>query len=349
MKFIRLTLALLIILCMMPVAHAQSQQIWNAGMETGNLSEWTSSEDSGQCSRPSNGTTTEQAHTGSRSMKMTISTLYGTAGCREFRKDEADTGAPYYYSAWFYIPKHLDIGSNWNIWQYKGKAPQTPTRSDLYWKLDVRNRADGEMAVWLVWKGDTVSGPLATNGIAPVIYQQTAVTMPIERWFNLEVYLKQSGAFDGEIQVWQDGISLFHLTDIRTKAPDGTQNWSVNNYGTDFSPSSISMYIDDAAISPTRIWQDISTATPTPTDTAIPTVTATPTDTPTPTPTPTETPTETPTPTDTPTSTPTATPVLYEIDNGETLQIVCSAGESLAWLPSADALMVWCNVIEAGE
>lgn len=348
MKLIRLALALLIVLCMAPDAHAQSPD-WHAGMEGANLSEWTSSEDSGQCSRPSNGTSTDQAHSGVRSMKMTISTMLGTAGCREFRKDEVDSGAPYYYSAWFYIPKKIAIGSNWNIWQYKGKAPATPTRSDLYWKLDVRNRADGEMVAWLVWKGDTVAGPTATDGMGAEIYQQTAVTVPAGRWFNLEVYLKQSGAFDGEIQVWQDGVSLFHLANIRTKAPGGSQNWSVNNYGTDFSPSSISMYVDDAAISPVRIWQELPTATPTATDTAIPTVTQTPTVTPTPTATATETPTQTPTPTDTPTSTPTATPVLYEIGDDETLQLVCSAGESLAWLPSADALMVWCSAVEVGE
>lgn len=303
-------------------------------MESANLSEWSSQEDSGQCTRPSNGTSTEQAHSGTRSLKATINTAWMESGCRNFRKPEAESGEALYYSAWFYFPKRVDVGTAWNIWQYKGK-PLGGT-SKLYWKLDVRNRVDGEMVVYLIWKGDSIQGPYSTDGLGAAIYQQQAVALPVAQWVNLEVYLKQSGDFDGEIQVWQDGIELFHLTDIRTKHPGGTQNWSVNNYGSALSPSTVVMYVDDAAISASRIWP-VATPTPTPTATA--------TDTPAPTVTP--TPTNTPTPTATPT--PTVTPRVIQPEPGERLFVECDENSTLNWNVEGLGILLWCQVIQAGD
>lgn len=334
MKIIFSWLVLLVLLFGQVSVSAQSS-VWTAGMETGDLSEWTSTEDSGQCSRPGSGTSTQQAHTGTRSLKMTINTFWNSAGCRNFRKPEADSGDSYYYSAWFYLPQHVQVGSSFNIWQYKGK-PDGSSESKLYWKIDIRNRPDGQMVAWLIWKGDAIEGPLESDGMGPVFYTQTEVVIPVGEWVNFEVYLDQSGDFDGHITVWQDGELLYDVSDVRTKHPGGSQNWSVNNYGASLNPSTVVMFIDDAEISSSRIWQ-VSEPTATPTD--IPTVTPTPTPTFTPTPVPTATPTVTPTP----------TPISLELPAGEIWRISCPVSYTLQSQANSASLDLWCNLITAGE
>src|SRR6187402_2134565 len=85
--------------------------VWSAGMETRDLSEWQrgtgtrADHDSGRCHRPPNGVSSRHAHTGKYSMKMTINTESGKAGCRQNRDVEARTGGTFVYSAWYYLPR----------------------------------------------------------------------------------------------------------------------------------------------------------------------------------------------------------------------------------------------------
>lgn len=69
--------------------------VWFANNETGDLSQWrinnpftTIESDSGACFRPPDGVTTEQAHSGQYSMKMTIDAGSEEAACKQFRKPE---------------------------------------------------------------------------------------------------------------------------------------------------------------------------------------------------------------------------------------------------------------------
>jgi hypothetical protein len=227
---------------------------WQADMETANLSQWRSDNnsskpemDSGACSRPQAGVTSERAYSGSYSMKMTINSN-DASGCRQFRKLEPASGNTYYYSAWYYIPVQTQVSGFWNIMQFKSNLNGL---SSLFWKLDVRNAANGQMYVILVWKGP-IAGPRANDGIANRLYYQIQVPLPVGQWFQLEVFLKQSAQFDGQIIVWQDGTELFNGQNVRTKYPGGYQNWSVNNYGEGLSPNPATLYIDDAVISNVR-------------------------------------------------------------------------------------------------
>jgi hypothetical protein len=225
--------------------------LWQADMETADLSQWrigttstTEQQDSGLCYRPTKGVGTEQAHSGRYSMKMTIDSLLG-AGCRQFRKVEPPSGQPLYYSAWYYIPEQTRVHNFWNIMQFKSKLNG---ESGLFWKLDVRNDDNGNLGVMLVWKGP-VAGPHAGDGIAPQNYAQAEALLPVGKWFKLEVYLKQSEGFDGQITVWRDGVQIYDVQNVRTRYPGGVQNWSINNYGKGLTPNPATLYIDDVAIS----------------------------------------------------------------------------------------------------
>lgn len=231
--------------------------VWSADFETGDLSQWavnntfkTIEADSGKCSRPKRGVTTEQAHSGQYSMKLVIDATR-TAGCRQFRKPEVDTGKPYYYSAWFYIPEEVQVGTFWNIFQFKSNGDDSDG-SDVFWKLEVRNDPDGTMRIVPVWKGP-IPGPHEGDGIDNHLYYQNLTSIPVGQWFHLEVYLKQSENFDGHIMAWQDGIEILNEQNVRTKYPGGNQGWSVNNYGEGLKPTPTTLYIDDVAISTERL------------------------------------------------------------------------------------------------
>jgi hypothetical protein len=236
--------------------------IWRADMETGNLLQWrigmnataSPEEDSGTCKRPSKGVSSEQAHSGRYSIKMVIDSAR-TSGCRQFRKPEPLSGQPLYYSAWYYFPKKVYVGGWWNILQFKSRidADDTTDRG-VFWKLEVRNNPAGAMMLTLVWKGP-VAGPTAADGIALRQYYQSIATLPVKKWVHIEVYLKQSETFDGQITVWQDGVQIFDMANVRTKFPGGVQTWSVNNYGLKLWPNPTPLYIDDVVIGPTRAGQ----------------------------------------------------------------------------------------------
>jgi len=229
--------------------------VWSADHETADLSQWTvngtrgGSYDSGICIRPPSGVTSELAHSGLYSMKMTSDTSAMESGCRQFRHEESTTGNPYFYSVWLYFPQHVMVQNYWNVVQFKSESP---TRNDAMWVLDVRNRPNGAMYFTLRWKG-TVPGPTASDGTMLKLFQQELNDIPVGQWFHVEVYLRQSSAFDGQISVWQDGTQIFSFDQIKTKYPDGDNRWSVNNYSDGLTPSIVTLYVDDAAVSTTRL------------------------------------------------------------------------------------------------
>lgn len=241
------------------VDGTSSHVLWQADMETGDLSQWhinnprSVESDSGLCWRPANGVSTDQAHSGQYSMMMMIDSA-SPSGCRQFRKPEPATGEPLYYSAWYYFPEQVRVTGNWNLFQFKSKTFEFSDDGDsgVFWKLDVRNNQHGEMALILSWKGP-IEGPRAGDGVKARQYYQTLATLPVREWVHVEIYLRQSEAFDGQVTVWQDGVEIFNMDNVRTRFPGGDQIWSVNNYGKGLLPNPTTLYIDDTVISRERV------------------------------------------------------------------------------------------------
>jgi Polysaccharide lyase/CARDB len=231
--------------------------VWSADMETGNLGQWTlrstlgGSYDSGRCSRPPNGVSTDVAHSGRYSMKMTIDTANRTeSGCRQFRHAESVSGNTYYYGAWYYLPARYDGIDYWNVFQFKS---ETSSRNDPFWVLDLMPRSDGALHLKLRWKG-TVVGPYASaTSTGTKYYDQNALTVPVRRWFHVEAHLKQASDYSGRLTIWQDGTQLYDMVNVKTKYPGGDQRWSVNNYSDGVSPNPTSLYLDDATVATARV------------------------------------------------------------------------------------------------
>ncbi len=221
-----------------PTSQKSNGVLWSAGFETGNLSEWTQGggggpEDSGTGSVT---VSTDVAHSGRYSGKLTITGATNqTQGARLFRWAESITTPKAYYSAWFYFPQNYTGMIWWNVFQFKSKLSNT--NNDPLWILNVGNRADGTMYFYLYDWIDRRS------------YTQHIANIPVGKWIQVEAYYQQATDHTGRITFWQDGTMLFDLNGIVTRRPGDEIDWSVDNYTDNITPSTATIYVDDAAIS----------------------------------------------------------------------------------------------------
>jgi hypothetical protein len=243
------------------LTNGESTILWEADMETGDMSQWAIgvsqlsviTADTGMCTRPENGVSTEQARSGSYSMKMIIETTESSA-CRNNRKPEAESGMPLCYSAWYYIPEKTTVGRFWNIFQFKSKVNDGSPPS-LFWKLDLRSDENGDLYAVLFWRAP-VPGPHIDDDInTRRPYYQTRAIVPIAQWMQIEACVRQSEGYDGQIAIFQDGLLLFNMTNIRTNLEKGVMAWSVNQYGRQLTPNPNTLYIDDVVVSTGRTSQ----------------------------------------------------------------------------------------------
>ena len=82
------------------------------------------------------------------------------------------------------------------------------------------------------------------------------VNLPIGRWFQMDVRLKQSKDFDGSTRVTIDSQLLADVQNVRTGYSSCKfnvwcvdQGWAATNYSNGLSPAPSTIYIDDATIS----------------------------------------------------------------------------------------------------
>ncbi len=236
--------------------------VWQADHETGDATQWMSRkseqtwQDSGLCIRPKNGVVSDVSHRGEYALKMTIGSWFPHSGCRQFRYPEARSGEDYYYSAWLYFPEQYEVNGWTNIMQFKAKKnSQIGGPSAVFWSVRLMSRENGEQYFQLSWKGGegAVTGPTAEDNITSKQFTSSPLNVPVKEWVHLEMFLKQSSDFDGHIIVWQDGQEIYNIPGVRTKFEDSYNSWSVNSYGAGISPSTFTVYVDDAAISTERL------------------------------------------------------------------------------------------------
>jgi hypothetical protein len=216
---------------------------WSASHETGNFSEWERNDGGGIFNTGTGEATitTEVAHTGSHAAKLRITDADGTHGnqaVRIVRWNEADHTPAAYYSAWFYFPQVYRPTEWWTVFQFKSR---TAEQNDAFWQVDVWNRPSGEM-YFSLWDWQNQQW-----------YSQNLSTIPVGRWFQLEVYYKQAAENTGQVTVWQDGVQIFNIPNVQTMYPNSEVHWSVTSYTNDINPHAATIYVDDAAISTARV------------------------------------------------------------------------------------------------
>jgi hypothetical protein len=239
----------IVFLSALGVSSAANGVLWSAGMEGGDLSEWyRPCSGSSPCPQQLGGAfnsgnavskaSGDVAHTGAYSANLTINTP-PTAGVRLFRWGEPRQYTDLYYSVWYYFPQRYDTPAGWwNILQWKSK---TSSRNDPFTVLNVGNRPNGNMYLYLY------------RWVAKESYNQTIKDIPVGQWVHVEAFYRCAADGTGRVTVWQDGAQLYDVGNVNTRYADGDCQWSVNNYSDRVTPSPTTIYIDDAAISTTRI------------------------------------------------------------------------------------------------
>jgi hypothetical protein len=228
--------------------------LWSADHETADLSQWYTDGGGGEFNSGTASSTAsaDVAHSGRYAAKASIVTP-GISAVRLFRWNESRSNPEAYYSVWFYFPRRYQVPDWWNVFQFKSR--NGAVANDPFWSLQVGNRPGGAMYLYLNWwNGLSIEGP-HRGEFGGRSFEQRIKDVPVGNWTQIEFFLRQSSAFDGQVIVWQDAVELFNVRDVRTRypAPNGANEWSVNNYGDAVAPSPATIYIDDAAVTTSRI------------------------------------------------------------------------------------------------
>jgi hypothetical protein len=225
--------------------------VWSADHETGDLSQWYGGDGGGEFNSGAATSIASQdvAHGGKYSAKASIDTPHvpATSGVRLFRWNEGRSQNEACYSARYYFPQRYVVAEWWNIFSFKSR--NGTAANDSFWQLQISNRPGGAMFLYMTWWGPPIEGP-QPGGSGLRHFTQSVKDLPVGEWIHLEVYLRQSAAFDGQIIVWQDGVELFNIDHVRTRYPaaNGANEWSINNYSDAVTPSPTTIYVDDATV-----------------------------------------------------------------------------------------------------
>jgi len=210
--------------------------LWSANHETGNLSQWSTSGGGGEFNIGAADSVASQdfAHSGLWSAKMTI-TNPGASNTNLSRWAEPQNHGALNYTVWYYFPQRYSAPVWWNVMQWLSVSPTKGVFP--FYILNVGNRSDGSMHFYLFNRQTRQSTT------------QTLRNIPVGQWIKLDAYYQCAGDDSGRITIWQDGAKLFDVSNVSTRYSDGNCEWSTRNNSDSVSPSPVTIYVDDAAIS----------------------------------------------------------------------------------------------------
>ena len=229
-----------------PRADLGSNLLWVSEFEVGTFAEWSGQPGGAANSDPSPNSiavSAEQAHRGRYSAKLTIVAASGGAQANSGLDRRGDLPQAAYYSAWYYLPRTIDVGTFWTIFKFRRRyVIDDPTTADELFDLDIATLPTGEMAARVY--DHRVSGDLPLDTPTPIV--------PVSRWFQVEAYFRNAQDDTGHLTYWLDGRRILDIGGM-PMAPTPWVEWDAVNVGVDLSPNPVTVYIDDAAISDSRV------------------------------------------------------------------------------------------------
>lgn len=238
-----------IILMTAQAEELKENLVWKADLESGNLSQW---DGKGDFLRQGSGmySLITFAHQGNYAINLTIDTTAptetGSHAAYLFYWQQLPEDA-YYYSAWYYFPTQVHVQEWWTIMQWKSTYDGNTDHSVRVFSVGVQNTSDGARIIL-----NQRLTPTENDG-NNLTFTQGLYNIPINQWFQIEVYYKKGMDESGQIILWQDGQELFNLGHVTTVFSDGTIYWSVHNYSNGLTPNPVGIYVDDIAISKIRV------------------------------------------------------------------------------------------------
>jgi len=225
------------------IGDGSANLLWSSTFEPGDLSEWTM--DGGGSvyvlnSAAGPAATSEAAHGGRYAGKVSVNPALGMMSeAYLFRMSPSPSEA--WYSAWFYVPSTVQVISFLSIIHFNASTTGDGRNVFPTWDVNLYTRPDGSLVAHLY------SFVTQTN-----LEQTTPVPVPRDRWVHLEVLLHKAATATGQVAVWQDDAAILTLDGVAT-APNDWLQWNVGAASTDVVPSPAVIYVDDAAISFSRL------------------------------------------------------------------------------------------------
>jgi hypothetical protein len=227
------------------IGDGAASLLWSASFEPGDLSEWIGDGQGGMLNENINPqliptATTAVAHGGRYAGLMTLSPTAGmTSSNYLFRNAPSPKAA--YYSAWFYVPSSVTVGTWLSLSHFRGSQTAGGETLSAIWDVNLYPRGDGSLAAQLFDYNRQQN------------WRQTfPLPVPFDTWVQFEVYFLKATDPTGKIQVWQDGTLIFERDGLATVTNDSFQ-WDAGGACDALTSSPATVYVDDAAISTVRV------------------------------------------------------------------------------------------------
>jgi hypothetical protein len=146
-----------------------------------------------------------------------------------------------YYSAWYYIPTTTAVLSYLSLSHFR--CSLTGDGNDLapIWDVNLIPGAPG-----------TIIAHLYNYSTKTNVEQTFPIPVPLGTWVHFEVMLRKAADATGQVTVWQDGVQILDNPGVITAPTDWVQ-WDAGGASTDILPTPAVIYVDDAAISISRV------------------------------------------------------------------------------------------------
>lgn len=227
------------------IGDGGSNILWSATFEAGNLLEWSSDGNGGVNMEnvpvgPS--VVSEPVRRGRFAARVTTSPPLGMVSSNYLFR-EAPSPPEAYYSAWFYVSPDFTVGYWLSLIHFRSSDTGDGRNPYATWDMNMNTRpTDGALI------------PKLYNFVTQTNYDQAlpAVAFPVARWVHLEVFLKKASDQTGRIALWMDDVLLREVNNISTGSSSWVQ-WSIGVSSSNIAPVPGTVYVDDAAISLTRL------------------------------------------------------------------------------------------------
>jgi hypothetical protein len=241
-----------------------SDILWTARFEGNNFDEWKrAGGDRGDQALAPNTieVSSDISHLpGSFAAKLTASgTANNTQGFGASLVRDGNQPTEAYYSAWYYLPQSISVGLYWVImkFRYHSVAGDPTTGAELF-DVNLSSQKSGEMSLRVYDHGAGSAGSAGSDGGAgsgghdlPLLstVKATPKISVGKEWFQIEVFYRN--AADGRFTLWLDGQEIIDTSE--STGSDGWLAWDVVSVGYNLSPEPAVLYVDDCAISRTRV------------------------------------------------------------------------------------------------
>jgi len=226
-----------------PRLDVGSDVLWTGLFEANNFDEWIADGAGMAQAFPAppalNEISSERVHHGSYAARLTIDAPPGGARASAALTRWGDPlPAEGYYSVWYWLPRSITVEGYWVI--FKFRQQDQATMDELY-DLDLINLPTGEMSVQLY---DHRRGVIDLDVPDPVV--------PVGQWFQVEAFYRNTQDDTGRLTFWLDGRQIVDITN-QPMAPTPWIEWTACSIGQELTPSMAVLYVDDAAVSRTRV------------------------------------------------------------------------------------------------